>query len=55
LLIAGLLDELRFVLCPAIAGQGRRLLSRQGEPLQLDLRASRSTPGGLQYLVYQPR
>jgi dihydrofolate reductase len=30
LLVAGLLDELRFVLCPAVAGQGRRLLSHEG-------------------------
>ena len=55
LLIAGLLDELRFVLCPAVAGQGRHLLSRDGEPIQLDLQAARSTPGGLQYLVFRPR
>lgn len=55
LLAAGLLDELRFVLCPAVAGQGRRLLSREGEPIQLDLRSARTTPGGLQYLVFRPR
>ncbi|NIR58627.1 MAG: dihydrofolate reductase family protein, partial [Gammaproteobacteria bacterium] len=55
LLVAGLLDELRFILCPAIAGQGRRLLSRDGEPIQLDLLSARTTPGGLQYLVFQPR
>jgi dihydrofolate reductase len=55
LLTAGLLDELRFVLCPAIAGHGRRLLSRDGEPIQLDLQSARPTPGGLQYLVFQPR
>lgn len=55
LLVAGLLDELRFVLCPAIAGQGRRLLSREGPPIQLDLQAARTSPRGLQYLVFQPR
>jgi dihydrofolate reductase len=55
LLVAGLLDELRFVLCPAVAGQGRRLLSRDGEPIQLDLQSARSSPGGLQYLVFRPR
>ena len=55
LLAAGLLDELRFVLCPAVAGQGRRLLSREGEPIQLDLQTARTTPGGLQYLVFRPR
>ena len=55
LLVAGLLDELRFVLCPAVAGQGRRLLSREGEPIQLDVQSARASPGGLQYLVFQPR
>lgn len=55
LLVAGLLDEVRFVLCPAVAGHGRHLLSRDGEPIQLNLRSARSTPGGLQYLVFQPR
>lgn len=55
LLVARLLDELRFILCPVVAGQGRRLLSREGEPIQLDLRSARTTPRGLQYLVYRPR
>lgn len=55
LLVAGLLDELRFILCPVVAGQGRRLLSREGEPIQLDLHSARTTPRGLQYLVYRPR
>lgn len=55
LLVAGLLDELRFVLCPVVACQGRRLLSGEGEPIQLDLQAVRTTPGGLQFLVFQPR
>lgn len=55
LLVAGLLDELRLVLCPVVAGDGRRLLSREGEPIQLDLRETSTTPGGLQYLAYRPR
>lgn len=55
LLVAGLLDELRLVVCPVIAGQGRRLLSREGEPIQLDLRSARTTPRGLQFVVLQPR
>lgn len=55
LLLAGLLDELRLVQVPAIAGHGRRLLDHQGAALQLDLRHSRATPAGLQYLVYTPR
>lgn len=54
LLIAGLLDELRFVVCPAVVGHGRRLLSREGEPIQLDLQSARTTPGGLQYMVFRP-
>lgn len=55
LLVAGLLDESRLTLCPAVAGQGRRLLSREGEPTQLALQSARTTPRGLQYLVFRPR
>jgi len=55
LLLAGLLDELRFIQVPAIAGHGRRLLDHPGAARQLDLQHSRATPTGLQYLVYTPR
>jgi dihydrofolate reductase len=55
LLIAGLVDELRVILCPIIAGRGRRLLNHDGDPLQLYLQASRATGGGLHYLVYRTR
>jgi dihydrofolate reductase len=55
LLLMGLLDELRFILCPVIAGQGRRLLDHPGAVQQLDLQHSQTTPTGLQYLVYTPR
>lgn len=55
LLEGGLLDELSFIVCPAIAGQGRHLLSRDGAPIQLDLLSARTTPGGLQHLVFKPR
>jgi dihydrofolate reductase len=55
LLVAGMLDELRLVLCPVVVGQGRRLLSAQGDPIQLDLQSARATPGALQYLVLRPR
>jgi dihydrofolate reductase len=55
LLSAGLLDEMRFVLFPAIVGQGRRLLSRDGDPIQLSLQSARTTPSGLQYITYTPR
>ena len=54
LLTQGLLDELRFVLFPAVAGNGRHL-SREGDPIQLDLTATRSMPSGLQMLTYRPR
>jgi len=55
LLDAGLIDELKLVMCPAIAGQGRRLFSRDGDPIQLDLQSAQTTPGGLQFLVFRPR
>jgi dihydrofolate reductase len=55
LLTAGLLDEMRFVLFPAIAGQGRRLYSQDGDPIQLSLQSARTTPSGLQYIIYTPR
>jgi len=55
LLLAGMLDELRFIQSPAIAGYGRRLLEHPGPARQLDLQHSRATPTGLQYLVYTPR
>ncbi len=55
LLIAGALDELRLVLCPVVAGHGRRLLSREGAPIPLDLQSARTTPRGLQFLIYRPR
>lgn len=52
---AGLLDEMRFALCPVVAGKGRRLFTDRNEPIQLDLASAQSTPTGLQYLVYRPR
>lgn len=55
LLLAGLLDELHFILCPVIAGHGRRLLDDQGGAIQLDLQHSHATPTGLHYLIYTPR
>lgn len=54
LVTAGLLDELRLIVVPAIAGRGRRLLSRDGDAIQLTFQSTRSTPKGLQYLVYRP-
>ncbi len=55
LLLAGLLDELRFILVPAVAGQGRHLLSHDGNPVQLALLSARTTPGGVQFLAYRSR
>jgi dihydrofolate reductase len=55
LMSEGLLDELRLVQCPVVAGQGRRLLPRQGEPIQLDLQSARTTARGLQFLTFRPR
>ena len=53
LLSAGLLDELRLTVLPAVAGRGRRLFEN-GEPVQqLTARSSRTTTNGLQYLVYE--
>jgi dihydrofolate reductase len=55
LLAAELLDELRFIQFPVIAGTGRRLAEDRSAPIQLDLSSSRATPSGLQYFVYTPR
>ena len=54
LLLGGLLDELRLIVCPVLAGSGRRLLPDGHDALQLELVSARSTPSGLQYLVYRP-
>lgn len=55
LLVAGLIDELKLVVCPAVAGQGRRLLSRDSGAIQLDLKSAVTTPRGLHFLTYSPR
>lgn len=55
LMVAGHLDEMRFILCPVVAGSGRRLLADSHGPIQFDLESARSTPTGLSYLVYRPR
>ncbi len=51
----GLLDELRLIVFPAVAGRGRRLFERDGESIQFDLQSAKSTPTGLQYVVVTPR
>lgn len=55
LILAGLMDELHFILVPVIAGTGRRLGSATEAAIQLDLVSAQTTPNGLQHLVYQPR
>ena len=55
LLAAGLIDEMRLLLCPVIAGSGRRLLADDAPPVQLDLVSAQSTPRGLQHLIYRLR
>ena len=52
LLAAGLLDELRLTVFPALAGRGRRLFENGESVQQLSSRYSRTTPNGVQYLVY---
>lgn len=53
LLSAGLLDELRLTVFPALAGRGRRLFGDGERVQQLTARSSRTTANGLQYLVYE--
>jgi dihydrofolate reductase len=55
LLAAGLLDEMRFVLCPVVARSGRRLLAAGEDPIQLEMTLASTLPSGLQYLVCRPR
>jgi dihydrofolate reductase len=52
LIAAGLLDELRLTVFPALAGSGRRLFEDGEHVQQLAYRHSRTTPNGLQYLIY---
>ncbi|SDG32929.1 dihydrofolate reductase family protein [Klenkia brasiliensis] len=54
LLAADLVDELRLVVAPAVAGKGRRLLD--GVPAtRLELVRSQATPTGSLLLTYRPR
>jgi dihydrofolate reductase len=52
LLAAGLVDELRLVVAPAVAGSGRRLLDGL-PPIDLALLRSQSTPSGHLLLDYR--
>lgn len=53
LLRADLIDELRLVVTPTIAGEGRRLLEPGIDRRRLELRSSRSTPSGALLLSYR--
>jgi len=52
LLTDGLLDELRLLIFPTLAGTGRRLFEGGAPPVPLDLTKSRTTPRGLNHLVF---
>jgi dihydrofolate reductase len=54
LLAAGVVDELRLVVFPAIAGNGRRLLDGL-PPMQLDTIASEVSPSGSLLVGYRVR
>jgi dihydrofolate reductase len=54
LLRDGLLDELRLLLTPVVAGSGRRLFDEPGELLALELAEARAFPGGAVRLTYGP-
>ena len=53
LLSAGLVDTLRLVVAPTVAGAGRRLLEHPGDPVGLRLARHEATPGGLLLLEYE--
>ena len=52
LLAAGLVDELRLVIAPRIAGPGRRLLDRLPS-IQLELIRSQTSPAGYLLVDYR--
>ena len=52
LFAAGLVDELRLVVAPALQGQGRRLFDG-GDPKQLELVRSATSPSGSLLLDYR--
>ncbi|MDT0303851.1 dihydrofolate reductase family protein [Streptomonospora wellingtoniae] len=53
LLSAGLVDELRLVVAPAVLRTGRRLLTGEGAPSGLRLLRHEATPNGLLLLEYE--
>lgn len=55
LFAAGLVDELRLVIAPAVAGAGRRLFEGEGELQELELVRSAGTPSGAVLVDYRVR
>lgn len=55
LLRAGLVDELRLVVAPTLAGRGRRLFDDDAPPHRLELGAVERTPAGSLFLTYRRR
>lgn len=53
LLAAGLFDEIRLVVSPLVAGQGRRLFPDHGPATGLRVTEHTTTPGGLTLLVFE--
>ncbi|MGB3928388.1 MAG: dihydrofolate reductase family protein [Sphingobium sp.] len=53
LLEADLLDELRLVTFPVVAGKGRRLFDGDCGPFHFDIADTRSTPNGLNFGIYR--
>lgn len=53
LLTAGLVDELRLVIAPAVVGSGRRLFADDVASSRLELASSASTPSGAVLLCYR--
>ena len=51
LLTDGLLDELRLLVFPTLAGTGRRLFEGGESPVPLELKRSKTTSHGLNHLV----
>lgn len=54
LLAAGVLDELRLLVHPVVAGKGEQLFPRSEAPVPLRLVSSQAFPTGVTQLVYSP-
>jgi len=52
-LIAGVIEKMRLVIAPTIAGRGRRLLDGEDNLRRLELIALDRTPGGALLLHYR--